>query len=258
MQELKIIEQKQGTIVINYEELKQDLEVALKKYKNLVVTEEYKKEAEKDKALLNKAFNQLETQRKQLKNYILEPYTSVEKELKELSGMVKECSDNLKKQLDYFEEQEDKAKKEEIKIAFEKLCLIPEVKLNQIFNEKWLNKTYNMKKIEEEIIEKLEKISQELHTLELLDSVNFPLLKTTYLKDLDINKAMELEKDIRQVKPYESEKKLVASQKETILEELEEEITISFTITAKKQDILDLGEYFKAKNIKVLNQRKEI
>ena len=257
MQELKVLEQKQGLVTINYEELKQEFEVALKKYRGLVVTPENINDAKKDKSTLNKVYKKIEDKRIALKEYIMQPYIEVEKQFKELSGMVKQCSDDLKLQLDTFDEKEKKDKLIQIKTIFEDLNLIPELKLDMIFNEKWYNKGFTIKNIVEEIQTKLAKVRSDLIYIKALDKDNYELLKNCYFKKLDLNQVLELKNDLTLVTTPKSEENISTSQKEVNFDELEDEVILTFVVKGKKEDVKLLGEYIKNNNMEILSVGRE-
>ena len=118
--ELKVLENTQGSLVINYEEFKQELSLAIEGYKDLVIVEkidekiytpngvnqngialyinnddgkEYKVvtfvEAKNVRAKLNSAIKKISDRRIELKKEFLKPYEMVEAQAKELESIIK-------------------------------------------------------------------------------------------------------------------------------------------------------------------------
>ena len=102
-----------------------------------------------------------------IKNELLKPYVDFENKCKELMAIVDDASKTIDKQVKEFEEKEQNAKKEQIKAVFD--AYIGDYKdlilFDLIFNPRWLNKTYTMKKIEEEINHLVVKTSDDMKVL---------------------------------------------------------------------------------------------
>lgn len=138
--------------VINYDlsEMKELLEKELVPYESGQVTEF--KEAKKELAKLRKLKKGIDDTRIQLKNQYLKNFIALETELKALSEMVDPAIKNI--DLQVKEQDQKEAQEKELLI----LDLIQTIKKDNLllnleipFNPKWLNKTYKMKDIENEV-----------------------------------------------------------------------------------------------------------
>ncbi|MCI8655462.1 MAG: DUF1351 domain-containing protein [Clostridia bacterium] len=180
--ELKVNEiQQLEPIKFNYEDLKANLTESLKKYKDLVYTEENIKEAKADRALLNKVSTAINDEKKRIKNILLQPYVDFEEKCKELMGMVNEVSEGIDTQVKAFEKrQADEKLKEIMKYFIENVGIYKDlIDFDLIFEDRWLNSSYSMKKIQTDINHIFEKTKMDLGTLD------------TTITDADINKQVK-------------------------------------------------------------------
>ena len=72
----------------DFEQMKSELQTLVDSYTNIAYTEDSIKDAQKDKASLNKIKKQIEDARKAFKKKCMEPYDAVEPKIKELVEMV--------------------------------------------------------------------------------------------------------------------------------------------------------------------------
>lgn len=176
-------------IKFNYDELKKELSEQLEKYKNVVYTEENIKEAKTDRALLNKVSAAINDEKKRIKNLLLEPYAEFETKCKELMAMVDEVSSDIDEQVKNFEKMQSDEKMQQIlnywiENAGEYQELID---VDLIFNERWLNKTYSMNKIETDIKHILEKTKMDLATIDstITDATINKQVKNYYFNNIN-------------------------------------------------------------------------
>lgn len=166
--ELKVEEIKSlATVKFNYEDIKKWVTEKSSEYKSIVYTPETITLAKQDRATLNKVSEAINNEKKRIKNELLKPYVDFENKCKELMAIVDDASKTIDKQVKEFEEKEQNAKKEQIKAVFD--AYIGDYKdlilFDLIFNPRWLNKTYTMKKIEEEINHLVVKTSDDMKVL---------------------------------------------------------------------------------------------
>ena len=230
--EFKVIEKVPGKLVINYEELKAALSVELEKYKGLVVTENQITEAKSTRAKLNKVKAAIEDRRKELKKEYLKPYEIVEKQAKELVGMIDEASSNIANQIKEFEEKEKEAKKIEIANLWVKLGY-NKITVDKIWNEKWLNKTFTLSKIKEEMQAQIDDIEGDLNAIKELcgeDKQKCLTLQSKYLRTLDFQQVLsEYNAETEAAKKIIAEEKAVKAEQEPITvvsEEPQEEVEV--------------------------------
>lgn len=167
--ELKVEEIKSlAPIQFNYEDIKKWVTEKAKEYKSVVYTEEIITAAKSDRATLNKVAKAINDEKIRIKKEVLKPFEDFETKCKELQGIITDASSSIDAQVKAFEEKEQNEKKEQIKSVFD--AYIGDYKdlilFDLIFNPRWLNKTYTMKKIEEEINHLVVKTSDDMKVLE--------------------------------------------------------------------------------------------
>lgn len=185
LQELQIPK----VIEFNFEELKQEITSKAALYKNMVYTDETIKVAKEDRSALNSFIKGLEDRRKAVKKECLQPYEEFERKIKELVSIVNEPVSLIDGQIKEYEEKVKAEKLEQIK-AFWNSTPHPEwLTCNAIFDNRWLNATFKLNKVQGAITERLEQIALELNTLEKLPEFAFEAIEI-YKETLDVNKAI--------------------------------------------------------------------
>ena len=265
--EFKVIEKVPGKLVINYEELKAALSVELEKYKGLVVTENQITEAKSTRAKLNKVKAAIEDRRKELKKEYLKPYEVIEKQAKELVDMIDEVSSNIANQIKEFEEKEKEAKKIQIANLWVKLGY-NKITVDKIWNEKWLNKTFTLSKIKEEMQAQIDDIEGDLNAIKELcgeDKQKCLTLQSKYLRTLEFQQVLsEYNAETESAKKIIAEEKAVKVEQEPITvvsEEPQEEVEvqtevqeaiyeIKFAVIGTEKQIKALSKFMFDNNIK--------
>jgi len=186
VEEIKALE----PIKFNYEEIKGQLEEQLKKYKGVVYTEEVIAQAKTDKATINKVKTAINDEKKRIKNLLLADYTvNFEPKCKELMEMLESVYSEIDTQVKAFEEKEKMDKK--LKIADMWINLAGKyaqiVDFDIIFQEQWLNKTYSMTKVEEDLKTIITKVGIDIQTINqrVTDKEINELVTAFYLEHLD-------------------------------------------------------------------------
>ena len=180
-------------LAFNYEELKAELQERLEYYNGLVVTEDTIKQGKEERAALNKFKGAIDTYRKDVKKRYMAPYNDFEHKVKDLTGLIDEPINAIDKQLAVFEEQRKAAKQSDIETAYDKL--VPEdlrdiIPLDRIQDKKWLNATTSLKKIEEDIAERIKRTEADLLALDTVPEEYRAGVHAKYIDTLDITLAM--------------------------------------------------------------------
>lgn len=132
-------------IEINLEPVRQQVQRELSPYNDGLMVEY--KDGKKNLARLRALQKGIEDYRKRLQNKYMENFFQIEKELKEISNLFNAPIEDINLQIKEEDRMEKEEKREGI-LDFISTLDNPEV---IIFNEKWLNKTYKIKDIKEEI-----------------------------------------------------------------------------------------------------------
>lgn len=193
----------------NYEDIKAEVLEKLKNYQNLVYTDDQIPEAKADKAKLNKLKEALDNKRKEIKKQCLMPYEKFEKQVKDILAIIDEPVALIDKQIKEYDEQKKATKRIEIEKIFASIEKPDFLKLESIFNEKWLNATFSLKKVTEEITSAINKTKEDLQTLEGLTEYSFEAIEM-YKTNLNINQALNQARylvELAKRKAEEKEKK---------------------------------------------------
>lgn len=135
----------------NQEEVKAWVAARVQDYKNIAYTEDQVKDMKKDRADLNKLRTAFESERKRLKKVCMEPYNLFEQQVKEVVALIDEPIQLIDSQLYELEERRKQQKKKDIEALFDTIGFQTFVTLDNIFDQKWLNASVSLGKIEEQM-----------------------------------------------------------------------------------------------------------
>ena len=216
MQEINVlVDQKNGVIGFNFEEIKEVLKNGLEEYKNMEFTEDSKKEAKATVASLRKLKKSVNDKRLEVKKSFMIPYNTFESQVKELDALIDEPINLINNQIEEFERKRIADKKAMINEAYASIMeehpdiseLLPIVR---IYDSRWENATTTKKSIADAITQHLERVEKDLATIRSMQSE---------FEDKGIEKyrtTLELSDAITTMNQYQK-------QKEEILKRQEEE-----------------------------------
>lgn len=176
MQEINLlVEQKNGTIGGNFEELKTALKAELEVYKNMVFTEETRPEARKAVANLRKLKKSMNDKKLEVKKNFMVPYTDFEAQVKELDKLIDEPINFISGQIEEFERKRVEERKKLIsdiytEIITEHDTVAEYLPLQRIYDSKWENSTTTRKTIKEGIMKHVEHVEKDLATIRSMES----------------------------------------------------------------------------------------
>jgi len=225
-------------LVWNYEELKTQLLTKLQDYKTLIYTADQIQLARTDRANLNSLKKALNDERIRREKEFLEPFNEFKAQVKELCELIEEPVQLIDAQVKEYENREKEAKREQCHKIFDDMASFPGkpdwLQFEQIFNEKWLNKTCSIKSITDEIVEKLKKIMADITVLSELE-FSFEAIEE-YKRSLDVSAAMAEGKRIAEIqkRKAEIEKNVVAESTETAEIPFADDGVIEFVADAEK------------------------
>lgn len=151
----------------NFEEVKAAISEALEQYStDAVVTEETVKDAEKTRAHLRRVKDQVEQYRKDAKAAYLEKFNKLETQCKELSGMIEQPISAIDTKIKEFENAESEKKYSELQTFFTQIGAPEWLRLDDVLNPKWKNKTATIAKLRQEISEAVCKIEDDFAEIE--------------------------------------------------------------------------------------------
>jgi hypothetical protein len=206
----------------NHEQIKNELAVRLEKYKGLTYSDDQIKEAKSDRATLNKFKTAIEDKRKEIKKTCLTPYEVFESKVKEILALVDEPINEIDVQVKAYEEKQKDEKKLVIEGVYQELIgdmkeILP---LAKLWNEKWLNTTYKLSNVTEEISMAIDKVRNDLQVIDTIEGEYTLQVKDKFLQTLDLSVALKektrLEEQAKKIKEFDREqhqKKMAEAEK---------------------------------------------
>lgn len=197
MQEINfVVEQQQGTINTNFDEIKARLSEGLEEYKNMVFTEESKKDAKETLASLRKLKTAVDGERKRIKKEYMAPCDAFESQVKELTKLIDEPITFIDGQVKAFEQKRLEEKRELIKAIYEGIMdchkeVAEYVPLDRIYDSKWENATTSQKAITEAIIARVQAVEKDLTTILGMESKFEDKGLESYKATLELSDAIE-------------------------------------------------------------------
>ena len=162
----------------------------MEEYKGLVFTEENITDAKKDRANLNKLKNAFEDERKRIKKSCMEPYNRFEEQVKEITSLIDEPICLIDSQIKEVEQAKKEEKRKRVEELFRTIGFQSFVSLDNIWDEKWLNATVSLTKIEEQMKTIMYRIGNDVATIHRLPEFSFEAMET-YKKTLDLSQAIK-------------------------------------------------------------------
>lgn len=232
MQEINLlVEQKNGSIETNFEEIKAALAAGLEEYKGMVFTAESQPEAKKTVASLRKLKKAMNDRRIEIKKKFMEPYTNFEAQVKELDKLIDEPIDFISGQIEEFERRRVEAKKAMIceiytGIMAEHGTVMEYLPLDRIYDSRWENSTTTQKAITEAITAHVEHVEKDLDTIRAMESEFEDKGLAKYKATLELSDAItamnqyqkQKEEILKRQKEEEERKREEAEQKKKIAE----------------------------------------
>lgn len=193
-------------IIWNADEISEEVARRVGYYKSLVYTEEQVVEAKKDRATLNKFIAALKAKDSEIKKLCLAPYEAFHARMLQIIKQVEEPAALIDKQVKAFEEEQKRKKSEEIEALFKDKGFQPWVKLDKIWNPKWLNKSYSIKQIDADMNSIMYKIGEDIFLINKQgDGVQAAL--SEYKRTLDVRAAVSAAEKYIEARNAEAELK---------------------------------------------------
>lgn len=209
------------------------------------------KNIKKQRAILRNQFNDLETQRKQVKAEFQAPYLRFEKVYKELiSDKYKNADVQLKRKIDNVESELKLQKENNIREYFNEYCEsegIDFIKFEQIGLN--INLSATEKSLREHVKSFIDKVKSDIELIQHED--NFAEIMIEYTKHLNVSRAIievkERHKKLSEIVNGANENvqnDTNEQQKET-LKAPEQIYTMNFKVSGTKQQLVKLKQYLK-------------
>lgn len=176
-------------ILWNADEISKEIDEKIGYYKSLVYTDAQVVEAKKDRATLNKFIAALKAKDSEIKKLCLAPYEVFHNRMLKIIAQVEEPASLIDSQVKAFEEEQKKKRREKIEEVFTAHGFQPWVTLERIWNPKWLNKSYSVKQIDDDMNKIMYKIGEDIFLINKQgDGVQAAL--SEYKRTLDVRAAV--------------------------------------------------------------------
>ena len=176
-------------ISFNYEELKTSLIEKTEAYTKLVYTDDNIKAAKEDRADLNRLKKALNDERLRRQKEYMKPFDVFKAQIDEIITIIDKPVLAIDKQIKEFEQIKQDEKKANIEEMFKNMLFPEFVPIDRLWNPKWLNATFSMKQVEEELLSQKNRIISECQTLASLPSYSHEAVHF-YQKTLSIEQAL--------------------------------------------------------------------
>lgn len=188
-------------VMCNADKLKQMLPEKLKPY-NYIVTENNYDEAKKDRANLNGLIDVLKERRKQFEEIELKDWEKAKATLMEIQKIITSASEILGDGIKNIDNQEQISKMQKVKETY--LIIAQAMPINIAFEKLYIRKEYDkktmtIKKIEEDIQMKINKIISDYEMIKLFlpeNEIEVEQIKEVYAQTLDIGLAKRKADDL--------------------------------------------------------------
>lgn len=255
-------------IAFNYEELKQELSDKVKMYETLVYSDEDIKSAKADRADLNRLKKALNDERIRREKEYMQPFNVFKAQINEIIGIIDKPVALIDKQIKEYEENQRQEKKKKIEDFFSTYPHPEWLKLSQIWEDKWLNASVPLKRVQEEIDGHVDNIEQDIATLSDLPEFAFESIET-YKSTLDLNKSIaeghrlsEIQKRKAEQERIKAEQEKARAEQERIRKEQEreqEEQQARLTQSVTEEEVAESREaYREAANVGGVHMPKEL
>lgn len=217
MLELKILSPQEDGFVReiewNSEEIKAGIAAMMEDYRGLVFTENTVGDAKKDRANLNKLKAAFEDERKRVKKLCMEPYNRFEKQLKEVTVLIDEPAKLIDAQIKEVEQMKREEKRKEVQELFKTIGFQNFVTIEMIWDEKWLNASVPLSKVESQMKDIMYRIGEEVGTINHLQEFSFEALEV-YKKTLDLTQAIRKGKELADIQKRKEEARIAREKAE--------------------------------------------
>lgn len=211
MTELQIKVPEMPRITSNFDLIKAEVEKMVARYDGLVY--EDIGQAKRDKAALNKLKTALNKARIETGKQYNAPFEEFKGQVDSLIGTITSAVSGINQQISAAESDRKKAKRETIIRLFAGMDFPPEVTLEQLWNEKWLNASVSEKAVRDDLETRRISICSALTAIDSMGSFEAET-RQRYLETLDLAAAMsyhsqlvEMERRVKERQEREAREK---------------------------------------------------
>lgn len=223
-----------ASVTNNMAEVKEYALAMKEYYSKLVFGDDQIKEAKEERAIINKMVKKVADYRKSVVASFNRPLEEFVNEAKQAENILKETSTFVDSQVKKYEEEEKEKKKEGCQKIYEEMIgdLKELVSFENLFNDKWLNKTTKYDEVKSDIQNVIEKVNSGLEAIKTLKSEFETEIINTFLEDFDVTKAIFKNTQLKERK--EAMTKTEVAKEETKKEVIKEMICQPIEVTEEE------------------------
>ncbi|WP_336832952.1 DUF1351 domain-containing protein [Staphylococcus pseudoxylosus] len=227
--------------------------------KQLNVNEENIKESKRLVAAMNNRIKDINEKRKEVKKFILQPYTEFETQVKTIEGVINDAVNHVRVQERELTEKEREEKRKKIAELFDKRIQHYDFEsvmgFADFIENRYLFKSYSMPKVEQDLVKWLEKVRQDLAMIDK-HAAKHPEdrdeLIVEYQNTQNISQTFDnferRQEQKRQVAEQARQRELQAK-RDTRKQEEEKQQDGQYCITVSEKDIFLIKEFLKRNEI---------
>lgn len=253
--ELSVKKLELGTLTTNAIAVRDKVKDLLTNYKAENYNEDNIDKAKEDKALLNTTSKKLNDERIRLEKEFMQPFNDFKDVVSETTLMIKEASSKIDEIVKEVENKAKEQKKSEIQKVYDELvgkeAISNIIHLEMIFDERYLNKTYEIDKVRKDLEDKIYKIARDLEAIKNLKSEHELALTNQYLKTFNLGEVIIENNRLNELK--QNTVKVEVKQEEIIKEKIEEMATTK--VVSEDEDII---KTYKLEITGTLDQQKNL
>ena len=255
--EFEVTELVPAKVISNIDDLKKFMGIVKQKYEGWIVTEDDIDIAKSERTKLNKLEKKISDERKKIQKKANADIESLIENLKAYEKEVKGISNFIGEQLKEYDEKIREEKKVEVQKKINNIFTRnPGLKIFLEWNDKWLDKSFTFKKIENEVQKQYEELEKKQHFInsqiekanaEIQFMITFESMKFLMSEDYSIitekieNKKNEIKQTEENLKQRAEEEKLkaleeVEIQKQKEIEEIKRQQTVGQNIEMAKEN----------------------
>lgn len=255
--EVKIV---QGQVIFSdYENILKEAENLAEHVNQVTVNDENLRESKKLVSTMNKRVTEMNDKRKEVKNEILKPYTEYEQQVKHIESVVRDAENHVRTQVRDLAEQERDEKRKEIANIYDMRIQHYDFEslmgFGDFIQNKHLNKSYSISKVEDDLVQWLEMVRQDLQTIDKVskdDSEYKNEIIIAYQDTQNISKAIdnvEIAREQRRKVAEQSRQRELQTKRDARRQEEVEEQESQYTITVSERDLNLVKEFLKRNDI---------
>ena len=210
-------------LTFNYEEVKAGVTETAAIYENMVYGDDQISTAKADRAKLNKFIKALNDERIKQEREFMQPFSDFKAKVNEIIGIANKAVSAIDKQVKSADERRKAEKQKAIEEFFEGCKFQIDVRLEQIFDPKWLNASYSMETVKEDITLRMEQAVRDIESIHALPEYAFEA-EVVYLSTLELRWALDEAKRLRDMAARKAEAERLKAERRAAIEAAEAQV----------------------------------